>query len=361
MRILFVLEHFHPYVGGAEELFLSLARKLVQNGHRVDVVTTLFDKRLPAKEITDGIHIERLRCGNRFLFTLQSIPAVIRKARHADIVHTTSYNAAFPAWVGAVIRGKKTVITFHEVWGRLWFELPFLNAIQRALYYTFERFILLLPFTRFVAVSAFTRKALADAGVKLARISQVYNGIDQQEQAVQSERDPGHFTFCYFGRLGVSKGLDILLPAFAMMFRHRRDVRLKLIIPKYPEPLFRYTQKIIEAEGLAGSVSLHHDLPKTELMKEVKSSDCVVIPSYSEGFCFTAVEAGVWGVPVISSGKGALQETVGGKHITFERMNPDDLYEAMQAAYSGEWKDAPAKKFTLNDCVEGYLNVYKNL
>lgn len=361
MRILFVLEHFHPYTGGAEELFLGLARQLTQSGHQVEVVTTLFDNRLARKEVMDGVQIERIPCRNRFLFTLMSLPAVFRKARNADIVHTTSYNAALPAWIGAALQGKKTVITFHEVWGKLWFELPFLNAIQIALYFSFERFILLLPFTRFAAVSAYTHKALAEAGVSPKKLAMVYNGLDYSPFRDFKLHRPEKYTFCYFGRLGVSKGLDVLIPAFARLLNDFPHARLKLIIPRYPAHLFRETISLIEKFKIAAGTDIMHDLDRPELMRQVASSSCVAVPSYSEGFCFTAVEACALGIPVISSGRGALPETVSGKHLHLPKLNCDELYSAMLKAVEEKWEEKPLRVFELRDCVEGYLKIYKQL
>ena len=62
--------------------------------------------------------------------------------------------------------GKKTVITFHEVWGRLWFKLPFMNRFALFLHYCFEQFLLRLPFNRFIAVSESTASRLLEEGVK---------------------------------------------------------------------------------------------------------------------------------------------------------------------------------------------------
>ena len=361
MRILFVLEHFHPYIGGAEELFLSLARQLVQSGHHVEVVTTLYDHSLPAKEVYEGIKIERVRCGNRFMFTLLSLPVVFRKAKEADVIHTTSYNAALPAWISGKFRGKKTIITFHEVWGKLWFKLPFLSFTQKLLYFTFEKLIVNLTFGRFVAVSAYTQRALVKAGVDKSKAVQIYNGIDYARLSNYKHQQPDSFTFCYFGRLGVSKGLDLLIPAFSRLLKVNPDARLKLIIPRYPAPLFRKTAAMIERAGISKSIEMLHDLDKHRLMQEVTTSSCVVIPSYSEGFCFTAVEACATGVPVISSGCGALAETVSGKHLHLSELSVDELFSAMQKAIAGKWDEKPLRVFSLQDCVEGYLKIYNQL
>ncbi|MEM6878904.1 MAG: glycosyltransferase [Bacteroidota bacterium] len=84
MRILFVLEHYYPYVGGAETLFRTLAESLASQGHEVEVLTTRVGGNLAAREVHKGVQIRRLNCRNRFFFTLYSIPWAIRYAGRAD-------------------------------------------------------------------------------------------------------------------------------------------------------------------------------------------------------------------------------------------------------------------------------------
>ena len=112
MKILFVLEHFYPYIGGAEKLFYVLTRALAKKGHEVVVVTTRFDRQLSSKEIHQGVTILRVNCWNRFAFTFLSIPTILREARNCSIIHTTTYNAALPAILAGQIRRKPVYVTF---------------------------------------------------------------------------------------------------------------------------------------------------------------------------------------------------------------------------------------------------------
>lgn len=146
MTILYVLEHYHPYVGGAEKLFQNIAEEMVRNGHRAIVVTTRFDSDLPRREQYRGVEIYRVPCFNRYLFTFFGTFFLLRFKEPFDFIHSTTYNAALPAWIVGKIKGKPTLLTFHEVWGKLWFQLPFLKWWQRWSFYTFERIVSLLPF-----------------------------------------------------------------------------------------------------------------------------------------------------------------------------------------------------------------------
>jgi glycosyltransferase involved in cell wall biosynthesis len=83
-----------------------------------------------------------------------------------------------------------------------------------------------------------------------------------------------------------------------------------------------------------------------------------VIPSYSEGFCFAAAESIALGVPLISSGKGALQEVVSGKHLTMQNHDAEGLRRSLEKAYRGEWENMPVRKFHFRDTLEQYLSLY---
>ena len=361
MRILFVVEHFYPYVGGAEVLFLNLAVKLTEQGFNVSVVTTLHDHALPKREKFKGIDIYRVNCYNRFLFTIVSIPTIIKLARNVDYIHTTSYNSAIPSFLAGIWCKKKVIITFHEVWGKLWFELPFTPKWKLFLYYYFEKSILKLPFYKYIAVSKFTEQSLVDHGVSNKKIVQIYNGINYKMFEIEQLILPSQFTVCYFGRLGISKGIDVLLASFKEFIVTNPNVKLKLIIPTYPKYIFNQVMKLISDFEIENSIILKHNLSLPQLIDEVKTSSCVVIPSHSEGFCYVAVESEALGVPIISSGKGSLAEVVSGKHLVLEKLNAESILDALRKAFKGEWEYKTPIKFHLNESVNEYIKLYQSI
>ncbi|MEO1516243.1 MAG: glycosyltransferase family 4 protein [Bacteroidota bacterium] len=361
MRIVFVLEHYHPYIGGAERLFQLLAEALAAQGHEVTVLTTRYDAQLPAKERHNAVQIIRIQCQNRYLFTFLSLPTVWRYARQADLIHTTTYNAALPAWIAARLRGKKVIVTFHEVWDQLWFRLPFASALQKRAYYLFEQLLLRLPFDHYIAVSEFTRQALIQKGISPSKISRIYNGLHYETFAHYHHQAPQQFTYTYFGRLGISKGLDLLLPAAHHFCKEHPDSRLVLILPKRPQAIFAQVMQLIQQLNLQKHVLIRHELSREELYRQVCQSSCVVIPSYSEGFCFVAAEAVALEVPIVSSGQGALAEVVSGRMIQMERMDVESLRRALERAYEGAFEEVDVRKFRMVDAVQEYLRLYEGL
>jgi glycosyltransferase involved in cell wall biosynthesis len=360
MNILVVLENYHPNIGGVETLFKSVCEGLVGLGHEVRVVTSGREDS-DTFECVNGVDIQRVTIHSRYLFTLFSLVPLWRLSAQYDLILTTSYNAALPAWIVAFLHRKKVLVVFHEVWGRLWFRLPFFSRIQKVGHYLFEQLLIHLPFDRFIAVSHATEGQLVRHGVPESKVSMIYNGIDYTALNTYKPEPPACFTYCYFGRLGISKGLDILLEASALFMKRYPESRLKLIIPTEPTDLYDRIQEMVVQFDLDDHIRMHHNLSKDDLYKEVASSHCVVAPSYSEGFCFSAVEAMGLGVPVISSGRGALKEVISGKHILLPALTSDGLYDALEKAQAGQWAQTPDRRFDINDTVDAYHALIQEL
>ncbi|MEA3479356.1 MAG: glycosyltransferase family 4 protein [Bacteroidota bacterium] len=360
MKILFILELYYPNIGGNERLFKSLAESLASQGHQVSILTTRFSKDLPEKEEINAVLIKRLPVLNRFCFTLFATCPAIRLAKKADLIHTTSYNAAFPAWIAAKVRKKKVIITFHEAWGKLWFRLPYMNSLQRRLYYYFEQFILGLKFDKFIAVSDYTKDCLLQNKVRPDRIIRIYNGLDYKQFKGLTHKPPEHFTFTYFGRPGNSKGLDILMEAAPEFIRKHPKAILKLIISKSPLNIYRKIIETIDQYKLNDNTIILSGLDDKTLKDELLNSSCIVIPSYSEGFCYAAAETIALGVPLVHSNLGALKEVVSGNNIPMKSHDTQGLLDALEKAITGLWMEAPVRKFELQNTVNEYLKLYES-
>jgi glycosyltransferase involved in cell wall biosynthesis len=358
MKILFILENYYPNIGGVETLFKSLAEKLKEEGHEILVITQKSQKGVPSFEVINGVQIKRLPFTSRFAFTFFSLPWILYYGRKAHYFHTTSYNAAVPAFFAAKLLGKQCFITFHEYWGKLWFQLPHLNLFSRFLFYWYEKMISAFRFDEFIAVSEFTRQSLVCSGVRPDRIVLIYNGIEYESFSLFRHRPPVNFTVTYFGRIGISKGVDILLEAAKDFLEQHPETRLKLIVPLTPKGPLNRVRWFIAKNNLTQNVILLHHLTYEQLKKELCASSCVVIPSYSEGFCFAAAEVAAMGIPLISSDKAALKEVVSGSCIKMDELSVPCLIRALEKAKAKQWTVLPAKYFTLDECIEWYKQLY---
>ena len=185
MKILFVLEYYTPHIGGAEVLFQNLCEGLTRKGYDITVLTI----RLPgteAFEMLNGVKVHRVKVpqwGARYWFTFLAIPKTFQFARQADLIHTTTYNGAFPAWLAARLRGKKAVMSVLEIFGTRWKSMTGMSWLGAKLHQLLERMVIALPFDRHISISRYTSKCLIDYGVNRYRAGIIYCGIDYDLQS----------------------------------------------------------------------------------------------------------------------------------------------------------------------------------
>ena len=110
MKIVFVLENYIPHIGGVEVVFKNLCEGLAELGHDISIVTHRI-KGTPRHELINNVKVYRVNClGSRYLFTFLAVPKIMKIAKKADLIHTTTFNGAPPAWLAAKLLGKKVVI-----------------------------------------------------------------------------------------------------------------------------------------------------------------------------------------------------------------------------------------------------------
>ena len=364
MKILFFLEYYYPNIGGVETLFKNLIDDLAKEQHDITIITARPYPDSPLQEQNGTVSIIRIPVRSRYIFTFLGFFYLLRHVHKVDFIHTTSYNAAIPAFFAGKLFGKKVIVTFHEVWDQLWFKLPDMGTIGQWGHYLFEQFLLKLPFDYFIGVSHSTSDNLIKAGVSPNRVRTIYNGLNYEEFSIKRDTETlsdKPFTFTYFGRLGISKGLDLLLPAAQHIRQQQATIRLQLIIPKVPTTFLDKILKVVNTSVLKDCTLILHELSFQDLQQTLVQSDCVVIPSYSEGFCFAAAECIAMGVPIISSDQAALKEVVSGQFIKMETFSIEALIKAMEAAIEGNWQRTPIKKFELVDTIEKYKSLYLEL
>lgn len=371
-RFLFVLEHFPPYVGGVETLFGHLVTKLASEGHAVTVVTSRIAE-TAAREEWNGATIVRVATPPflaRYAFTLLAIPHAIRHARGVDIVHTTLYNAAPAGWLAARLSGACSVLSVLEVFATQWKIVPGFSRIAAQLHRLFEWAVLRLPFDHFVCISEFTRARLMHfARIAPDRASVVYPAVDYTfwnsarfapaPLRALLELPEDCLLYLYFGRPGVSKGVESLIDAAAIVSARMPNSRLVLILGSDPPAQFRRIRQHIEELGLADHVVLSPPLPRDTLPEWLLAADCVVVPSISEGFGYSAVEAASLGCKVIATSGHAVAEVIPDGAVFVPPRNPAALAEAILATRDTPAGPEPERRYTLESHLTQMLEVYQ--
>jgi len=106
----------------------------------------------------------------------------------------------------------------------------------------------------------------------------------------------------FLGRINYKKGLDILAGAFAAVARERDDVHLLIAGPDnegYGEKVTTWLKK----ENVLAKTTFSGMLQGEEKLEAFYHSSVFVLPSYSENFGISVLEAMACGLPVIVSDK----------------------------------------------------------
>lgn len=372
MNILFVIENYLPHIGGVEMVFRNLAEGLVKIGHKATIVTHRI-KGTAAEETINGVKIKRVSClDSRELFTFLSIPAAVEAAKEADIVHTTTFNGFFPAWIAAKVNRKPLVATIHEVWIGKWIEYGGKGLLGSLPYELFERlFIYALPgVDKYVAVSNSTKKQLLGIGKKNAVT--IYNGVDYEH--LNPRKHSGNnvrkkyslqknYVVLVYGRPGPSKGIEYAIAAMKEIPASIPNAKMMLMLSRDRQYREKYSQllQMIKELRLEDKITSIPPVPHYELPDYIAAADCVVIPSLSEGFGYTAAEAAAMGKPIVASNTTSLPEVVSGKHILVQPKNSREIADAVTSMHKGKCHKIQLRKFTISENVAKYVSVYEEL
>jgi glycogen(starch) synthase len=135
--------------------------------------------------------------------------------------------------------------------------------------------------------------------------------------------------FVYCGRLHHTKGVALLLEAFARLRQTVSSARLRIVGDgPQRDPLQRQVHQL----GLQESVAFRGWVPPNDVEHQLADAWAVVVPSlWAEPLGLVALEAVVRGIPVVASAAGGLGETIehGTSGLLFTNGNEDELYERL--------------------------------
>ena len=158
----------------------------------------------------------------------------------------------------------------------------------------------------------------------------IHNGLKNPAASVNPPHPSGGaFRIGIVGQIGRWKGHDDLLDAFALVRPKHPQAELHIFgngLPDYKEEL---AQRSLQS-GIAEGVKWHGFVP---VSSDIYSNlDVCVVPSrFEEPFGLTAVEAGMFGLPVIATRRGGLPEIVEQEvnGLLVEAENPTEIAAAL--------------------------------
>lgn len=161
------------------------------------------------------------------------------------------------------------------------------------------------------------------------------------------------FTFVFIGRIVRDKGVEELIDAFVKLTDEKPNVRLLIVGQEEPvtDPLSLRTKGLLQANKKIISAGYIDDIRPI-----LGFSDCLVLPSYREGFPNVVLQAGCMGVPSIVSNINGCNEIIthGCNGFIVEPKSKSSLYDAMKTFAS----DSIMLRAMATKCREGVIDKF---
>lgn len=324
MNILTVLTYYRPHTSGLTIYAERLSKAFARRGHRVTVLTSQFDPKLPRVEEQDGVRIVRVPVLLRvskgvimpgFGFTANKL------VRDADVIllHLPQFDAAGVALRGRLLK-KPTVVTYHC---DLFMPPGLMSWIAMKAIHTMND--LAAKFTH--GIVTYTRDYGENSPYlrrNLKKLHVIPPPVDLPEATPASidqftkENNPHHRqpVIGMAARFASEKGVDVLLNA------------LPIVLKKYPSAMVLYAgayknilgeeaywkrlSPIIQGYIEQGAWKFVGNLNPEQMAAFYPNLDVFLVPSLNstESFGLVQIEAMMNGVPCIASDLPGVRQPV---------------------------------------------------
>lgn len=345
-------------MGGGEKLFLDLADALARVGAEVRVATSNSGG-ITGKHSHKGVDIYSYKWFSLFGHPTPRKSDLRKHVEWADIVQTAQYTAAPNALAVAKEYGKPCVFMSYEYLGPKWYTVD--NPIRATIFRLFERWVFMKPYVHYISISEASQRDLLGGGISESRASVIYpvfNNFDVWRPRKSKPRAAKEFL--YYGRPGKTKGIFTLLGAVHLLDRELpQDISFVFIVSNDPLAEKKRLKQLVSQYGLNNRILINDSLPEDELVARIGSAYCVIVPSLTEGFGYSAYQAARMRKNLIVSNAGSLPEVISGRCVVFNKGDEASLADAIRTAVKGEFTNYPDR--VGGDNTHKVIELYKRL
>lgn len=308
MKIIYLYDAIYPYIrGGGEKTIYEISKRLSKKGYRVKLLGIKWWEG-PDTIVRDGVEISGVykRCklytttGRRsikeaIIFGIYSFFSLLKE--DFDIIDAAvfPYFSVISAKLVCLLKRKKLVVTWYEVWDNYWYKyLGKLGVFGKLI----ERFVGYLP-DIIITLSDYTAERLVNIlGIDRRRIFICGGGIDYKKILSITRDCIKKYDIIFIGRFIPEKNIELIINTVKELKKNKADVSCILIGDGPELPRIR---KIVKKYGLDKNIFFKGFITEEDkLYRYLGSGKVFLIPSKREGFGIVAIEANAAGLPVIT-------------------------------------------------------------
>lgn len=285
----------NPNSGGAEVFTHEIAKRLIEHGHIVDMISSSFPGAKP-DEIIDGVSIRRM--GNSI-----SVFSIVKKYYKSNLIN--NYDIIIDEYTNRPFlstRFVKEPIVFlvHELAREKYFiELP--PILSHILYYYLEpAWITKYKQNAIITVSESTKRDLERFNLRNIYIVPV--GIDFKPLSGIPIKEE-YPTMLFVGLLKKSNLVDHAIKAFELVEERLENSKL-LIMGRGPQ--FKRLKKMAKSDN----IEFLGYVDEKEKLKIMSKAHVLLMPAVREGWGLVVTEANGCGTPVIGYNVNGLKDSI---------------------------------------------------
>lgn len=322
MNILLLSQFFSSTRGGGEYVFSLIAKKLVENNHKVWVISNKIKGEVytkipnlnlvfvpPILEYKGGLPP---KLSDNISYTMNTIIKGLKiiKKEKIDLIHSNNFSPALSGSILSSLTSRPHVTTIHDVFSlsgedfwKKWSKQNDVSKITAFLGPIFEKLIKYLRHDCVHTVSEASKDDLVKLGIKKP-IYIIPNAIEYFESPT-TEIDK--YQFIYVGRLVFYKNHELVINAIDIVRKKEDKIRL-IIVGNGPHK--KSLEDLVQKLGLKDHVKFKGYVSTEEKMKLISESNALVFPSLFEGFGLVILEAFSQKRPVLVSDVRPLSDIV---------------------------------------------------
>ena len=364
MRILHVISTFPPAFafGGPPKVAFDVCKELVKRGHSVKVYTTNADdqrsnfKPKSKTVIISGVEVTYfnnvLRIGKLFIAP-RMIIEMQKTHRDFDVIHIHFGRQPYDVFIGLTSDVFKVpyVIQAHGGLSKIG-KMKRFKIIFDAI---FGKKILRKA-AKAIALNTMEAKEYKNMGVPEEKIVIIPNGIDLSEYANLPPKGSFKRKFnipddkkiiLYLGRIHKTKGIDLLITAYAYLVKKMNYKDAVLVIAGPDDGYLDEVKTLARSLDVLKLITFTGFISKEDKLKAFVDAEVFVTPVFY-GFPLTFLEACVAGTPIVTTNLGDILEWIVGKVGYVAQPTPQALAEAIYKIISD---NELHRKFSRN-CIE---------